>query len=170
MEHLLRVRRISPDDATSYYTLRSRSLEQLTCAGEPEVLRELGTGHGKIANVLRDYDIEGTQVWGVFNTQTLIGAIGLSRRFPLQKLEIAHVWGVFVMPRYRGTAVSRLLMEAVVDWCEHDPVVQWIATRFSRSSVHARQYFERFGFEVSDPSGSASERCDPDLLHMRRRV
>src|SRR3546814_1660299 len=105
----------------------------------PEVLRELGGGHARLAGRIDHYDVEGTRVWGVFHADILAGAIALSRHFHLQHLDTVFLWGLFVYHRYRGTATSRLLMEAAMDWYEHEPGIESVVTRFDGSNLHARQ-------------------------------
>jgi len=61
----LLTRRISPADALGYYALRTRSLEGLAYAIEPQVLDELNAGSGGMADLLLRYHLEGTRVWGV---------------------------------------------------------------------------------------------------------
>src|SRR3546814_12186321 len=66
-------------------------------------------------------------------------------------LDVAFMWGLFVYQRYRGTAASRLLMEAAIDCCEHEQGIESVVTCFDGGNLHARQYFSRFGFELYDP-------------------
>src|SRR3546814_4730149 len=63
VEQSLQVRRINRRDTSAYYTLRARSVEGLLHPAEPEVLRELGGGHARLAGRIDHYDVEGTRVW-----------------------------------------------------------------------------------------------------------
>src|SRR3546814_11810324 len=101
-----------------------------------------------MARMLDCYDIEGTRVWGVFQADVLAGAVSLSRHFHLQRLDVAFMWGLFVYQRYRGTAASRLLMEAAIDCCEHEQGIESVVTGFDGGNLHPRQYFSRFVFEL----------------------
>src|SRR3546814_17422415 len=78
------------------------------------------------------------------------------------------MWGLFVYQRYRGTAASRLLMEAAIDCCEHEQGIESVVTCFDGGNLHARQYFSRFGFELYDP-GPVKSNADwrtAGLVHM----
>src|SRR3546814_8203271 len=171
VEQSLQVRRINRRDTSAYYTLRARSVEGLLHPAEPEVLRELGGGHARLAGRIDHYDVEGTRVWGVFHADILAGAIALSRHFHLQHLDTVFLWGLFVYHRYRGTATSRLLMEAAMDWYEHEPGIESVVTRFDGSNLPARQYFERFGFEGFErpPPNRNEDWRVAGLVHMRRQ-
>src|SRR3546814_8940282 len=85
VEQSLQVRRINRRDTSTYYTLRARSVEGLLHPAAPEVLRELGGGHARLAGRIDHYDVESTRVWGVFPADILAGAIALSRHFHLQQ-------------------------------------------------------------------------------------
>src|SRR3546814_20804686 len=98
------------------------------------------------SDLIDHYDVEGTRVCVVCHADILAGAIALSRHFHLQHLDTVFLWGLFVYHRYRGTATSRLLMEAAMDWYEHEPGIESVVTRFDGSNLHARQSFDRFGF------------------------
>src|SRR3546814_5392459 len=93
VEQALQVRQINRRDTSAYYTLRARSVEGLLHPAEPEVLRELGGGHARLAGRIDHYDVEGTRVWGVFHADILAGAIALSRHFHLQHLDTVFLWG-----------------------------------------------------------------------------
>jgi GNAT superfamily N-acetyltransferase len=170
MEQSLRVRRIVETDAAGYYALRVRSTHGLIYPSEPAVLRELGGGLAGMREVFMRYGIERTRVWGVFDFSVLVGTLCLSRRFSPGHLDTASLWGVFVLPRYRGTAASRLLMEPLLEWCECELRIRCITTRFARGNAHARHYFERFGFEPDMEtevalSGRPCHDCDMVGMH-----
>lgn len=154
MQSPLQVRRLSEGDAPAYYALRQGSLG-LRHPVEPEVLRELGSGVSGLAERLARYETHGTRVWGVLDQATLAG-VAAATLIPLLSDESANLWGVFVVRRYRGTAVSRLLMDAVFACCEHEWKVRAISSTVASGNVHALQFLTRFGFELLDPEGSNS--------------
>lgn len=160
MQSSLQVRRLSEADASAYYALRLGSLEGLRHPAEPEVLGELANGASGLVECLVRYEAHGTRVWGVFDRATLAGVAAATLN-PLLGHESANLWGVFVVRRYRGTAVSRLLMDAVLACCEHEWNVRAICSTFASGNTHALQFLWRFGFELLDPdegSNSGSSR------------
>src|SRR3546814_11181561 len=92
-----------------------------------------------MADLLERYEHEGTSLWGAFDGQVLAGVLCLSWRIGIESPDEALLWGIHVLPRYRGTAVSRLLMEAAVAWCEVNPL-HWM-------TVHVRSEERRVGKE-----------------------
>lgn len=163
MPPLLQIRPLSDTDAAAYHALRTRSLDGLAYPAEAEVMREVQAGAEGMAALLALYPDEETTVWGAFDTGTLAGAAGLSRRSLSGYGDIGVLWGVFVLPRYRGTPASRLLMDAVAGHCTADAGIQQLRASCTRDNHAGRQFLRRFGFEVI--SGGAV----PGLI-MRRPV
>src|SRR3546814_13318948 len=122
-----------------------------------------------MAVLLDCFVVEVTRFWGGFQSDVLAGAFSLSRHFHLQRLDFAFMWGLFVYQRYRGTAASRLLMEAAIDCCEHEQGIESVVTCFDGGNLHARQYFSRFGFELYDPGPVTSNEDwrTSGLVHIR---
>lgn len=164
----LNVRRITPADASAYYALRVRSRKGLAGPPEPKILDELDAGSAGMADLLERYEHEGTSLWGAFDRQVLAGVLCLSWRIGIESPDEALLWGIHVLPRYRGTAVSRLLMEAAVAWCEANPL-HWMTVHVERDNVHACQYLGRFGFERVAADGEGIE-DGRSVVRMRRRI
>lgn len=168
----LRVRPIDRADAQAYHALRKRSTEGLAHAIEPQVLQELEAGAEGIAAHVAEYVANGIQAWGAFDGDALIGAAALSREYHHSCGGIGVLWGVFVMPRYRGTPVSRLLMDAIVGYCGIDCTIHQILAPCARDNVAGRRFLQRFGFEpmtlvvrdgpIHDHGGT--------FIHLRRPV
>ncbi|WP_202841533.1 GNAT family N-acetyltransferase [Luteimonas saliphila] len=148
MQSPLQVRLLSGDDAAAYQLLRARSLEELAHPVEPQVFRELEAGAGGMSSLLASYMAEDVQVWGAFDGETLAGAVGLSRRSFSGYGNIGLLWGVFVLLRYRGTPTSRLLMDAVTEYCTADTGIRQLRASCTRDNLAGQQFLKRFGFEV----------------------
>ncbi|AKC86110.1 GNAT family N-acetyltransferase [Pseudoxanthomonas suwonensis] len=162
---LLQVRRIGPGDLASYRTLRRDSLAGARHLAEPEVLREIGTAPDGLPGLFEQYEDVDTRLWGVFDRSRLVGVLGLSRG-----LETAHLWGAYVLPRYRGTPVSRLLMETAIACSAIEWKVDRLSARFASSNLQARRFLERFGFDRIDRGSRASVDFDDRLVWMTRDV
>jgi GNAT superfamily N-acetyltransferase len=160
----LQVRRISGADVLAYYALRMRSIKELPHAAEPTVARELDGGAGGLANMLAYYNARGTRVWGAFDENLLVGAVGLSRGLAEPDGGSGRLWGVYVLPRYRGTPVSRLLMEAVFACCEEWRIT-YITVRFAKANIRGLQFLQRWGFDET-------RRDEPDdsTIQMHREI
>lgn len=156
MQWPLQVRRLSEVDATAHYALRQGSLQGFRDPIESDVLREPGGGAGGLDERFARYGAHDTRVWGVFDQTTLAGVAAATLE-PLLGDEGADLWSVFVTRRYRGTAVSRLLMDAMLECCEREWNVRVIRSTFANENTHALQFLSRFGFELldRDEGGSA---------------
>lgn len=153
MQTPLQVRRLSEADAPAYYRLRLKSLEGPWHLAEPEILGELSNGASGLVERLIRYESNGMRVWGVFDQTTLAGVAAVTL-VPLLGDVSANLWGVFVLRRYRGTAVSRLLMEAVFACCEQEWNARMVICTFAGGNAHAEQFLRRFGFEFLKPECS----------------
>src|SRR3546814_12183024 len=107
-----------------------------------------------MARLLVRYGIEGTRVWGVFDDEVLAGVLCLSRRLGHEPSAAASLWGAYVLPRYRGTFVSRALMGAVMGWCDREPRIRSIVAQRPRVNGYAGGLRGRPG----DGRGRAGER------------
>nr|WP_255681874.1 GNAT family N-acetyltransferase [Luteimonas sp. BDR2-5] len=143
----LQVRRLSEHDASAYYALRGRLVEGGVHAVEPQVRGEVEAGADGIATRLAEYLAHGTYVWGAFDGNVLVGAAALSREYHVSYGGIGVLWGVYVLPRYRGTPASRLLMDAVVGLCAMDSTTSQILAACAVGNDAGRRFLQRFGFE-----------------------
>lgn len=162
---LLQVRRIGPGDLASYRALRRDSLAGARHFAEPEVLREIGDEPEGLSRLFEHYQDRDTRLWGVFDRTRLAGVAGLSRGF-----DSAHLWGAYVLPRYRGTPVSRLLMETAIHCAADEWTVERLSARFASSNLQARRFLERFGFDRIDRDTGPSVDFDDRMVWMTRQV
>lgn len=147
MQSSLWVRRLSEVDAPAYCALRRRSVDEGVHAVEPQVRGEVEAGADGIAARLKEYLAEGTCVWGAFDADALVGAAAVSREYHVSYGGIGVLWGVYVLPRYRGTPASRQLMDAVVGFCGMDSTIGQILAACAVDNAAGRQFLQRFGFE-----------------------
>lgn len=171
MQLSLQVRRLGETDAATYYMLRSRSVDRLSQPVEPEVRRELDARSCGMAARLAGYEAEGSHVWGAFFGETLIGTVALSRRSHATRGGFGVLWGMFVLPRYRGTPASRLLMDALLDDCARDGGFRQLIAPCVRDNVAGLRFLARFGFEPAlwVPRHVIGEQT-PDFLYLRREL
>lgn len=147
MQPSLQVRRLSATDSAAYYALRWHALDE-PVAIEPQVRRELEAGGEGIGTQLAEYVANRTGVWGAFDGDALVGTAALSREYHLSYGDIGVLWGVFVLPRYRGTPVSRLLMDTVLGVCIMDSTIGQILAPCAVDNVAGFRFLQRFGFEL----------------------
>lgn len=164
----MEVRWLAPGDETSYLALRAKSLEESSGLATPEIRRELnmaGTGVGELFTTYRQ---EQQCVLGAFYSGSLVGVIALNANLLEPHHHSIQIWGLYVVPRFRGTPVSQLLLEDAIAWCRHQQgkVAVWVW--FPKNSVQAFRFFGRNYFSVR--TGERATGADPtpatDLIFM----
>ena len=144
----MQVRLLTGEDGGRYWALRQVSTETPSFGIEPRVQREVEARPDETARVLVGYAAEDTRVWGVFDRDALVAVGALTCERPASCCSMGVLWGVFVLPRYRGTPASRLLMDAIVEDCRVDGDVLMLFTRCAHRNVAGRRFLQRFGFEM----------------------
>jgi|GEM_PF-806420 len=156
MQSLLQIRHLSEADTLAYYALRMRSMESLVDPVEPQVFRELEAGTNGIAALVAGYVSEGTHVVGAFHGDTLVAAAALTRQCHAAQDGIGRLWGVFVLPRYRGTPASRLLMASIIEYCSADGDIRQLLASCGHDNVAGLRFLQRLGFEAIPAADSGS--------------
>src|SRR3546814_12081338 len=87
------VRRVSESDALNYHALRVQSLEGMVQPIEPQVREEMETGAMSMARLMVRYGLAGMRVWGVFDDETLVGVLCLSRCLGYEPDDRDRLWG-----------------------------------------------------------------------------
>ena len=110
----------------------------------------IGGIHGRLRRDANCMDLPQTplsRTWGVEHDGRLLGILGVTRLGA--QGGVAHLWlrDVYVRPRYRGTPVSRLLMEAALAWCEDAHAdVEHLRGALQLGNARAMRFAERWGF------------------------
>jgi GNAT superfamily N-acetyltransferase len=110
----LSVRRLDPDDAARYQELRLRGLEEhpeaLTSSAQEERARPLQWAQERLRpDARRPHDL----LLGASRADTLLGIVGLQRRYRPKERHSATVVGMYVFPEVSGQGVGRALMQAM---------------------------------------------------------
>ena len=169
MSSSLQVRRLLVTDASAYYLLRRRSIEEVTHSIEPAVFREIEAGPNGIAARMAGYTAGGTTVWGAYADEALVGAAALSRRYHTVQGGYGILWGVFVLPRYRGTPASRLLLDAIAGACEPDRSLRQLVSLCTADNATGLQFLHRYGFApMPGVPGDLFDEDWPNALCLRR--
>lgn len=121
--------------------------------------------------MLARYTSEGQHIWGVFSEGELIGAAGLARHYDASIGGVGLLWGIYVLPRYRGTPVSRRMMDAIIDFCTVDTTIYQLIAPCSRWNRAGRLFLQRFRFESTQghPLGLAETKAN-DIVYLRRVI
>jgi len=144
----MEIREITSRDAESYYKLRVLSEEEYPEFVGFNAERELSAGSSGIAELLSQYPSEGTLVFGAFNQGELVGVTALSRRLSPKYQHKAFLWGMYVLPEFRGLGAAQVLMEKAIEWAKEHTEVIAISLQVTLSNIRGQQFYKRFGFSV----------------------
>ena len=138
------VRRLDPDDAPAYVELRARMMAQETLA----FLASPGDDRASRVDFVRERlaDVE-SAIFGACAPQ-LVGAVGVYRHAGPKIAHKIGVWGMFILPEFRGQGLGRALMEHAVAHARSLPDVLQITLSVSDTQPAARQLYESLGFRV----------------------
>ncbi|MFL0803280.1 MAG: GNAT family N-acetyltransferase [Agarilytica sp.] len=142
------IREITGTEAESYFNLRILSDEEFPEFVGFNAERELSVGSSGIAELLNKYPSEGTIVFGAFNERSLVGVTVLSRRLSPKYQHKGFLWGMYVLPEFRGAGIAQLLMQAAIDWARVHPDVIAISLQVTLSNIRGQKFYKRFGFSV----------------------
>ncbi len=99
----------------------------------------------------------------------LAGMTGVFRSHGVKNRHAAHIWGVYVQPKYRGRRLVDQMIEEVLNWCRSREVR---IVRLSATCVSpAARCYQRCGFQVYGVSPEEiriGERYYDELLMWRR--
>lgn len=108
------IQEILAADSNSYYKLRIQSEREFPEFVGFNAERELVAGESGIEKLLANYASEGTIVWGAFEGSRLAGVTALSRRLSPKYRHKAFLWGMYIIPEFRGRGVAKSLMQTAI--------------------------------------------------------
>jgi ribosomal protein S18 acetylase RimI-like enzyme len=86
-------------------------------------------------------------VFGAFADE-LVGMLGVYRAKPLKARHKAYLWGMFVLPEWRGNKSGKRLILAAIDHARALSDVTLLHLSVSESATAARRLYESVGFRV----------------------
>jgi ribosomal protein S18 acetylase RimI-like enzyme len=149
------VQRLTARDAAAYIDLRRRASQTDPLAFTPPIVHDPGLVLDRVQDALGQGP-PGTAacILGVFAGR-LVGVLGLAR--DLEARDRAQLWGLYVVPEYRGVGVGLSLLSTACDLARGMDGVERLHLHVAAGSRDALRLFERFGFERLPPTGSAPE-------------
>jgi GNAT superfamily N-acetyltransferase len=102
----------------------------------------------------------------------LVASASLTRAKPPKFSHRARVWGVFVEPEYRGRAMGKVLIHAVIAQARSWRGVEFLDLGVSAKSPEAQRLYESFGFEMwgREPEATQYDGRRFDEIHMTLRL
>jgi ribosomal protein S18 acetylase RimI-like enzyme len=78
----------------------------------------------------------------------LVGLAGFVRHDFLKGRHKGTIWGVYVVPDYRGRGISRAVMEKVIERCQGIDGLEEVNLAVASSNEPARALYQSLGFET----------------------
>ena len=138
------IRPLEAGDLSAYVALRRESLLEapLAFGASPE------DDFAGSAEVLRD-QLSRAPDWvlfGAFDGETLVGAVGLIRERHRKASHKMQVWGMFVTAAHRRRGIAAALLDATIRHARTVPGIAWVHLVVSSAAPEARRLYERAGF------------------------
>ena len=139
------IRILTQDDAGELFRLRRSALldSPLAFLASPE--DDPASSQGVVRGLLAPRP--DSAVFGA-HSSGLVGMLGLNRATQKKAAHKASLWGMFVLPAWRGQGVAGQLLEAAVRYARTFDGVASVHLSVSESAVAARRVYEKMGFET----------------------
>jgi ribosomal protein S18 acetylase RimI-like enzyme len=134
-------KRLRSEDAERFLALRAEAL-----AAEPQVFRVKPEDDAVIGLEGWAQQLERDYVVGIDVDGVLVAMGGLSRFFGHKLKHKALVWGMYVRPQARGTGISDMLMNALLQFAPQR--VRQLQITVIASNLRAIAFYERHGFRI----------------------
>ena len=141
------IRRLMPDDAGEYRTLRLRALrdhpDAFTSSFEEEQLRPLAWAQARLRpDAERPHDF----FLGAFIGDELVGMVGLQGRYRPKERHNAAVVGMYVAPDAAGRGVGGALMRELLAQARALPDLEQLDLTVTQGNDVAQALYTRLGF------------------------
>jgi RimJ/RimL family protein N-acetyltransferase len=107
-------------------------------------------------------------VFGAHNPG-LVGMLGLNHANQRKAAHKVNLWGMFVLPTYRGQGAAAQLLDAAIRYARALDGVMSVHLSVSESAVAARRLYEKAGFEIwgVEPDAIRFDERSVSERHMR---
>jgi ribosomal protein S18 acetylase RimI-like enzyme len=169
----IEIKRLTRDDAPSFYSLRLEALER-----EPEAFSSSPQEHramtpDAIAKRLGSDSEDRSFVLGASYEDRLVGMAGFFQEEGPKTRHKGRIWGVYVTQDWRRKGVARVLLSEIIRRAQARPELEQITLSVASSQTPAKQLYEALGFEVYGREARAIKNgdtyVDEDLMMLRLR-
>ena len=135
------IRPLTPADAAAHRTLMLAAY-----AREPEAFTSTAAERAALPLSWWAQRLAGGTVWGAWDGERLLGAVGLEPATRTRQAHRATVFGMVVDPAARGLGLGRALLQALVDGADRHPGLALLELTVSEGNDRARRLYEDAGF------------------------
>ena len=164
MSTTVEIRRLVPEDAKLWATLRWEALESHPLAFGASVPEDLAT----LAQSLRSRMSEESVVFGAFSHDFLVGIVGIVRNAGLKERHKSLIWGMYVTAGIRQHGVGERLLRAAIEHARTWKGVRQVHLSVSDEADTAKRLYEKVGFKEwgREPRALCWEGRYADETHM----
>ncbi len=139
----MKIRQLTPADTTLYIEHRRQALQTEPLAFLSSPQDDLTVDADAFRERLGRAPL--SVIFGAFEDE-LVGSVGIYREPKLKAAHKAHIWGMYVAPKYRRRGIGRGLLLEAVQHARSLPDVIQVQLGVSEVAVGARKLYESMGF------------------------
>jgi RimJ/RimL family protein N-acetyltransferase len=167
---MITIRLLVPSDADNFKSLRLAAIENSPTAIWPTRAEEEARTIEQTAARIQSTATQA--VFGAFDGTSLVGITGVRREPLAQVNHKATIWGVFVVPRYRGKGIAQELLAAATAHASHAWDTIQLMLCVNSENRAAKELYSTHGFVTFgvEPSAMQVDGRFFDEEHMVRRL
>lgn len=144
----MQIRRLTKDDAKSFWDLRLLALETEPAGFSESTAEHHAVGVAGTAERIASGDGE-SFILGAFDGEQLVGTAGFYREQKAKRRQTGWIWGVFVHPSQRRKGTGRALISAVIEQARALPGLMTLHLTAAVTQTAARQMYATLDFRLS---------------------
>lgn len=163
------IRRLGPSNAVAYRAVRLRSLhdhpDAFTSGFEEESEKPLAHAQARLGPPSHE------RIWGAFESDDLIGMVGLTHEARIKNRHKATLFGMFVAAEHAGRGIGRQLIEALMADARNSGLTLIVLT-VTEGNQHATALYQKAGFEAfgTEPDAMRINGVSFSKTHMYCRI
>jgi ribosomal protein S18 acetylase RimI-like enzyme len=142
------IRFLTELDLKAYSALRLHSLQESPASFGSSFEQESKFSPQEFAARIRPHGDPANGLFGAFTSSNqLAGTIGFSREIHLKRAHIGSVWGMYVLPEFRGQGIGAALLDEALGHARRLPGLRQVTLTVTARNLPAIGLYESRGFE-----------------------
>lgn len=139
----IQIIRLPPGRWNEYKALRLRALKDDPQAFGSSYAKEVAYSDEKWQERTND------GVLFASNSNNLIGMMGIWQSQEDKESKTANIFGVYVIPEFRGKGISKMLMQSLLDELKSNTSISKLKLTVNKNQLSAVKLYEAFGFKIT---------------------